>query len=118
MFSYLLFINKIYNKETQKTAKLSSGSLGWPYIAETLQLYSQDPNVFFAAKQKLLVFCLRHKLTYSNPPTQKPKKVWLDHLLFFLLFFSPRRLPYSIEENGSSFLITSSCKANAIFFLS
>ncbi|KAF7830623.1 Abscisic acid 8'-hydroxylase 4 [Senna tora] len=26
--------------------------MGWPYIGETLQLYSQHPNVFFAAKQK------------------------------------------------------------------
>ncbi|KAI3673027.1 hypothetical protein L6452_39136 [Arctium lappa] len=34
------------------TAKLPPGSLGWPYIGETLQLYSQDPNVFFANKQK------------------------------------------------------------------
>ncbi|XVF39935.1 hypothetical protein PTKIN_Ptkin01aG0072600 [Pterospermum kingtungense] len=33
-------------------AKLPPGSMGWPYIGETLQLYSQDPNVFFAAKQK------------------------------------------------------------------
>ncbi|KVH99418.1 cytochrome P450 [Cynara cardunculus var. scolymus] len=33
-------------------AKLPPGSLGWPYIGETLQLYSQDPNVFFANKQK------------------------------------------------------------------
>ncbi|KAG6608475.1 Abscisic acid 8'-hydroxylase, partial [Cucurbita argyrosperma subsp. sororia] len=33
-------------------AKLPPGSLGWPYIGETLQLYSQDPDLFFAAKQK------------------------------------------------------------------
>ncbi|XP_031267206.1 abscisic acid 8'-hydroxylase CYP707A1-like isoform X3 [Pistacia vera] len=26
--------------------------MGWPFIGETLQLYSQDPNVFFASKQK------------------------------------------------------------------
>uniref|UniRef100_M1CFE1 (+)-abscisic acid 8'-hydroxylase n=1 Tax=Solanum tuberosum TaxID=4113 RepID=M1CFE1_SOLTU len=26
--------------------------MGWPYIGETLQLYSQDPSVFFASKQK------------------------------------------------------------------
>ncbi|OIV93284.1 hypothetical protein TanjilG_23125 [Lupinus angustifolius] len=26
--------------------------MGWPYIGETPQLYSQDPNVFFASKQK------------------------------------------------------------------
>jgi hypothetical protein len=28
------------------------GSLGWPYIGETFQFYSQNPNVFFAEKQK------------------------------------------------------------------
>ncbi|KAK6916448.1 Cytochrome P450 [Dillenia turbinata] len=26
--------------------------MGWPCVGETLQLYSQDPNVFFATKQK------------------------------------------------------------------
>ncbi|KAL5231607.1 hypothetical protein ABZP36_030383 [Zizania latifolia] len=32
--------------------RLPPGSMGWPYVGETLQLYSQDPNVFFASKQK------------------------------------------------------------------
>ncbi|PAN12758.1 hypothetical protein PAHAL_2G289300 [Panicum hallii] len=32
--------------------KLPPGSMGWPYLGETLQLYSQDPNVFFTSKQK------------------------------------------------------------------
>ncbi|GMN37626.1 hypothetical protein TIFTF001_006978 [Ficus carica] len=35
-----------------KLAKLPPGSMGWPFIGETLQLYSQDPNIFFASKQK------------------------------------------------------------------
>jgi len=26
--------------------------MGWPYIGETFQMYSQDPNVFFATKIK------------------------------------------------------------------
>ncbi|GLJ12041.1 hypothetical protein SUGI_0182670 [Cryptomeria japonica] len=30
---------------------LPPGSLGWPYMGETLQLYSQNPNLFFASKQ-------------------------------------------------------------------
>ncbi|KAL8107047.1 hypothetical protein AgCh_023740 [Apium graveolens] len=32
--------------------KLPPGTMGWPYIGETFQLYSQDPNVFFASKVK------------------------------------------------------------------
>ncbi|CAK9170644.1 unnamed protein product, partial [Ilex paraguariensis] len=31
---------------------LPPGSMGWPYIGETFQLYSQNPNVFFASKVK------------------------------------------------------------------
>ncbi|GLT91370.1 hypothetical protein SLE2022_092610 [Rubroshorea leprosula] len=31
---------------------LPPGSLGWPFVGETFQLYSKNPNVFFAAKQK------------------------------------------------------------------
>jgi (+)-abscisic acid 8'-hydroxylase len=45
-------IKKRNNKEPYTGIKLPPGSLGWPYIGETLQLYSQDPNVFFASKQK------------------------------------------------------------------
>lgn len=32
--------------------ELPPGSLGWPYIGETLKLYSRDPNAFFASKQR------------------------------------------------------------------
>ncbi|XP_044509892.1 abscisic acid 8'-hydroxylase CYP707A1-like [Mangifera indica] len=39
-------------RKLQKGAKLPPGSMGWPFIGETLQLYSQDPNVFFDSKQK------------------------------------------------------------------
>ncbi|KZV20744.1 abscisic acid 8'-hydroxylase 1-like [Dorcoceras hygrometricum] len=31
---------------------LPPGTMGWPYIGETFQLYSQNPNVFFASKIK------------------------------------------------------------------
>lgn len=37
-------------------AKLPPGSMGWPYVGETLQLYSHDPNVFFAAKQIRFIY--------------------------------------------------------------
>ncbi|XP_050227056.1 abscisic acid 8'-hydroxylase CYP707A1-like [Mercurialis annua] len=38
--------------EVDQGVKLPPGSMGWPYIGDTLQLYSQDPNQFFAHKQK------------------------------------------------------------------
>ncbi|CAA0838284.1 Abscisic acid 8-hydroxylase 1 [Striga hermonthica] len=31
---------------------LPPGTMGWPYIGETYQLYSQNPNTFFASKVK------------------------------------------------------------------
>ncbi|CAN6461423.1 unnamed protein product [Victoria cruziana] len=31
---------------------LPPGSMGWPYVGETFQLYSQNPNAFFSQKQK------------------------------------------------------------------
>lgn len=34
---------------------LPPGTLGWPYIGETFELYSQNPNVFFASKVKRLI---------------------------------------------------------------
>ncbi|XP_030537873.2 abscisic acid 8'-hydroxylase CYP707A1-like [Rhodamnia argentea] len=48
----LVFIYLRDGKKLQRKTKLPPGSMGWPYIGETLQLYSQDPNVFFATKQK------------------------------------------------------------------
>ncbi|KAJ9186740.1 hypothetical protein P3X46_002281 [Hevea brasiliensis] len=53
VLSLLLFITKRKGmKELYKRVELPPGSMGWPYIGETLQLYSRDPNVFFADKQK------------------------------------------------------------------
>ncbi|XP_073014338.1 abscisic acid 8'-hydroxylase 3 [Typha latifolia] len=50
LLSYL-FIRKRKRRPLQR-AQLPPGSMGWPYVGETLQLYSQDPNLFFSAKQK------------------------------------------------------------------
>ncbi|XP_012066993.1 abscisic acid 8'-hydroxylase 2 isoform X2 [Jatropha curcas] len=35
-----------------KDKRLPPGSMGWPYIGETLKLYTQNPNSFFSNRQK------------------------------------------------------------------
>lgn len=61
LLTLLLYVLLRKNKkESQQIAKLPPGSMGWPYIGETLQLYSQDPNVFFAEKQKRYFFVFIH----------------------------------------------------------
>ncbi|XP_058103743.1 abscisic acid 8'-hydroxylase 1-like [Magnolia sinica] len=52
---FFLFYNLIAEKSNSRRVKklpLPPGSLGWPYVGQTFQLYSQNPNVFFASKQK------------------------------------------------------------------
>ncbi|KAF3610092.1 hypothetical protein DY000_02049914 [Brassica cretica] len=44
--------NNKRKKKRNTRCKLPPGSMGWPYLGQTLQLYSQDPNVFFTSKQK------------------------------------------------------------------
>ncbi|CAA2989075.1 abscisic acid 8 -hydroxylase 4 [Olea europaea subsp. europaea] len=50
LFSY--YLSKKQNKKYKGRLKLPPGSMGWPYLGETLQLYSKDPNIFFSNKQK------------------------------------------------------------------
>ncbi|KAJ8766611.1 hypothetical protein K2173_001131 [Erythroxylum novogranatense] len=50
LLSYPFIMNK--KKVARRKANLPPGSMGWPCIGETHQLYSKDPNVFFATKQK------------------------------------------------------------------
>lgn len=50
-----LFLYQYIMKQKRRAkhkAKLPPGSMGWPYIGETLQMYSMDPSIFFATKQK------------------------------------------------------------------
>ncbi|MCL7034540.1 hypothetical protein MKW94_028407 [Papaver nudicaule] len=48
----VFFLRKKRIRNPEQRAKLPPGSMGWPYIGETLQLYSQNPNEFFSSKQK------------------------------------------------------------------
>lgn len=50
-----LFMKK-HKRKPQENLKLPPGSMGWPYIGETLQLYSKDPNIFFASKRKRYIY--------------------------------------------------------------
>ncbi|POO02407.1 Cytochrome P450 [Trema orientale] len=50
--AFFLFLLKPFSSNKRANLPLPPGSLGWPYIGETFQLYSQNPNVFFASKQK------------------------------------------------------------------
>ncbi|PWA45691.1 cytochrome P450 [Artemisia annua] len=48
----VIFLFLFTSSGSKKTLPLPPGTLGWPYIGETFQLYSQNPNVFFASKVK------------------------------------------------------------------
>ncbi|KAF5200407.1 Abscisic acid 8'-hydroxylase [Thalictrum thalictroides] len=43
---------KSSSNSAMKKLPLPPGTIGWPYIGETFQLYSQNPNVFFTSKQR------------------------------------------------------------------
>ncbi|KAL6273725.1 hypothetical protein ACE6H2_024417 [Prunus campanulata] len=53
LFALLSFIFLLAKqlRSRKPTPNLPPGSMGWPYLGETLQLYSQNPNVFFATRQ-------------------------------------------------------------------
>ncbi|XP_050210874.1 abscisic acid 8'-hydroxylase CYP707A2 [Mercurialis annua] len=49
---FFLLITFFFPSNHPSKLPLPPGSLGWPYIGETFQLYSQNPNHFFASKIK------------------------------------------------------------------
>ncbi|XP_027360057.1 abscisic acid 8'-hydroxylase CYP707A2-like isoform X1 [Abrus precatorius] len=53
-FLFIVLFKKLIKPYVSKRRDLPlpPGSMGWPYIGETFQMYSQDPNVFFATKIK------------------------------------------------------------------
>ncbi|XP_042015275.1 abscisic acid 8'-hydroxylase 4-like [Salvia splendens] len=48
------FISSVYVKirRNDGKTKLPPGSMGWPFIGETLRLYSHDPNIFLSTRHK------------------------------------------------------------------
>ncbi|XP_019445120.1 PREDICTED: abscisic acid 8'-hydroxylase 3-like isoform X2 [Lupinus angustifolius] len=53
LFIFVLFKTFIkFLVSKRQHLPLPPGSMGYPYIGETFQMYSQDPNVFFATKIK------------------------------------------------------------------
>lgn len=52
--------------KNKRTACLPPGTMGWPFTGETLQLYSQAPDVFFLQKQKRLLLLFTITTKYNH----------------------------------------------------
>ncbi|KAL1217171.1 Abscisic acid 8'-hydroxylase 2 [Cardamine amara subsp. amara] len=46
----VVVLQRLLHRKRQKR-RLPPGSMGWPYIGETLRLYTENPNSFFATRQ-------------------------------------------------------------------
>uniref|UniRef100_A0A2P2KUT8 Abscisic acid 8'-hydroxylase 2-like n=1 Tax=Rhizophora mucronata TaxID=61149 RepID=A0A2P2KUT8_RHIMU len=48
----VVFLFHQWHQRKVKRNRLPPGSMGWPYIGETLKLYTENPNSFFSSRQK------------------------------------------------------------------
>ncbi|KAL5973363.1 hypothetical protein ACLOJK_030013 [Asimina triloba] len=51
-FLLCVLLRKLFEWARPRRKGLPPGSMGWPYIGETLRLYTQDPNTFFSDRIK------------------------------------------------------------------
>ncbi|KAJ0912039.1 putative (+)-abscisic acid 8'-hydroxylase [Helianthus annuus] len=64
----LILVHKLKRRNHHTTPplkpRLPPGSMGWPYIGETLKLYTQNPNSFFSNREKRFGFMTLSTLLY------------------------------------------------------
>lgn len=77
---YIVFKNHF---SLNRKLRLPPGSLGWPYIGETFQLYSQNPNVFFTSKIKMFVqiHCIFPNFVNVNNKKKKKKLFFRNRMM-------------------------------------
>lgn len=62
LFCSLLLLLPFLQWRQPRHKRLPPGSMGWPYIGETLKLYTENPNSFFSNRQK------RYTKSHIGPP--------------------------------------------------
>lgn len=85
LFSSLLLLLSLIKWQRPRNKRLPPGSMGWPYIGETLKLYSQDPNSFFSRRQQRYVcmyVCIHNTLKLASKA-----HIYLMCLILFFFFF-------------------------------
>ena len=72
-FFSISFLKRNEQPKAQEALKLPPGSMGLPWFGETLQLYSQDPNIFFSEKQRRFLKKRTKLSNLSKKNTNKPE---------------------------------------------